>query len=90
MRHLINFNAVWELPIGRGRRFGSDMNSFANAVLGGWQLTTIARYNSGQPFGTATRPFDNSGWVTNWNLKSSVVQIKPIETGTFCVYDPRG
>ncbi len=81
MRHLINFNALWELPFGRGKRFGSGINSFANAVLGGWQLSTIARYNSGQPIGTGAKIFDNSGWATNWNLKSAGVQIRPIQTG---------
>ena len=83
VRHLMNLNALWELPFGRGKRWGADMNSFVNAVLGGWQLSTIARYNSGQPIGTGGKIFDNSGWVTNWNLKSAGVQIRPIETGTF-------
>lgn len=83
LRHLVNFNALWDLPIGRGKRFGSGMNSFANAIVGGWRLSTIARYNSGQPIGTGSKIFDNSGWVTNWNLKSAGVQIRPIETGTF-------
>lgn len=83
MRHIVNFNSVWQLPVGRGRWLLADANSFVNAVLGGWQLSTIARYNSGQPMGTANRYFDNAGWVTNWNTKSSVVQTRDIDTGVF-------
>ncbi len=79
MRHIVNFNSVWQLPIGRGRPFFSDMNSFANAVFGGWQLATIFRYNSGEPIGTNNKYFDNAGWATNWNLKSAVVQTRPID-----------
>jgi hypothetical protein len=83
MRHILNFNSVWQIPLGRGRHFLSDSNAFVDAVLGGWQLSSIFRYNSGEPIGTAQRFFDNSGWVTNWNIKSSPVQICPIETGVF-------
>ncbi len=83
MRHIININGLWQVPLGRGRQFMSNANSFVDAVIGGWQLATIARYNSGQPHGTSFRYFDNSGWATNWNLKSSVVQTKPIQTGVY-------
>ncbi len=81
MRHLINFNAVWDLPFGRGRKFYSDLHPVADAFLGGWQIVSIARYNSGQPIGTGGKIFDNTGWATNWNLKSAGIQVRPIETG---------
>lgn len=83
MRHIINVNAIWQLPFGRGRQWLSNSNSAVNAILGGWQLTSIFRYNSGQPHGTGFKIFDNSGWATNWNLKSAMVQTRPIETGVF-------
>ena len=83
MRHIVNFNSIWQVPLGRGRQFFSDVNPFVDAVIGGWQLTSIFRYNSGQPIGTSGKIFDNSGWVTNWNLKSAMVQIAPIETGIY-------
>jgi hypothetical protein len=83
MTHIVNFNSVWQIPMGRGRTFLTDSNAFVDAVLGGWQLSTIARFNSGEPIGTLNKFFDNSGWVTNWQTKSAVVQICPIETGVF-------
>ncbi len=83
MRHIINFNSIWQLPFGRGRQFMTDANPFVEAVLGGWQLTSIFRYNSGQPHGTSFKIFDNSGWATNWNLKSAMIQTRPLETGVF-------
>ena len=38
---------VWELPFGRGRRFGKDLNRAADFVLGGWQLSGIHVVQSG-------------------------------------------
>ncbi|MFP5262994.1 MAG: carboxypeptidase regulatory-like domain-containing protein [Blastocatellia bacterium] len=75
IRHIINMNAVWELPVGRGRAFLSGMPGFAEAILGGWQLTNIWRWNSGIVAGT---PFDAAQWATNWNAQSNGVRIKPI------------
>lgn len=83
MRHIMNFNAVWQLPIGRGHRWLSDTNSIVNGIIGGWQVSTIIRYNSGEPIGTTNKFFDNAGWITNWNIKSAMVQTQPIETGTY-------
>ena len=32
---IFHWNYVYELPLGKGRRFGANMNSIGNAVLGG-------------------------------------------------------
>lgn len=39
LKHKFAFSGVYEIPFGRGRRFGADVNRFADAILGGWQLT---------------------------------------------------
>lgn len=72
-RHIINFNSFWEIPVGRGKKFFGDMNKVADAFLGGWQLTTIFRYNSGFPIDA---PFDGRRWATNWNVQSNGVLIR--------------
>jgi hypothetical protein len=38
---------IWEVPYGKGRRFGSGLRSAADAVLGGWRLTGINTMTSG-------------------------------------------
>jgi hypothetical protein len=40
---------VYELPVGRGQRFGSGLPAVANAVIGGWRLGVINNMWSGQP-----------------------------------------
>jgi hypothetical protein len=62
--HILNLYGVWRLPIGRGMRFGRQMNKFLDAIVGGWQLSGIYRQNSATPTGTST----GSVWPTNWQL----------------------
>jgi hypothetical protein len=47
--HVFQFSYVYELPVGRGRRFGHDMHPILNAIIGGWQTNGIVRINSGRP-----------------------------------------
>lgn len=77
IRHIINMNSIWELPFGRGRTWLSNSNKVVNGVLGGWQLSTIFRYNSGLP---TSSPVDVGGWPTNWNVRSWATAIAPVRT----------
>ncbi|HEX6044868.1 MAG TPA: TonB-dependent receptor, partial [Pyrinomonadaceae bacterium] len=77
VRHIINANAVWELPFGRGRQFFSGAGKVANAVIGGWQLGSIFRWNSGLPIFS---PYDDARWATNWNAQSSGVRLKDVQS----------
>jgi hypothetical protein len=47
--HNLQLTAIFELPFGRGRRFGGD-NAFVNAIAGGWQINTLTSIFSGSPF----------------------------------------
>ena len=46
-RHRFLATAIYELPFGRDRRFGSGMNRFADLAVGGWQLSNILLLQSG-------------------------------------------
>jgi hypothetical protein len=45
---------IWELPVGRGKRFGGGMSKILDYVVGGWELTGTLTLQSGVPvvFGT--------------------------------------
>jgi outer membrane receptor protein involved in Fe transport len=47
---IFSLNAVYTLPFGRGKRFGSNFNAFEEALMGGWELTGIVSATSGTPF----------------------------------------
>jgi hypothetical protein len=49
--HRLSVSGIWELPIGRGRRFGSDMPVALNTIVGGWQVQGIYTYQSGFQIG---------------------------------------
>jgi hypothetical protein len=48
-RHRWNTTAVYDLPVGRGRQFGSSMSRLTDAFVGGWQLANIFLWQTG-PF----------------------------------------
>jgi hypothetical protein len=48
--HTINFNAIYELPFGRGKRFLNDAG-WAQRIFGGLQLTSVINLVSGPPIG---------------------------------------
>lgn len=43
------FSGSYELPIGKGKAFLSNVGSWGNRVVGGWQLNTIYSLQSGAP-----------------------------------------
>lgn len=48
-RHIVHFNAIYDIPFGRGRRFGNGIHGVEEAALGGWQPSAIFLYSSGDP-----------------------------------------
>ena len=40
---------VYQLPFGRHRKYGSNVNGLADALLGGWQVNGIYRVDNGLP-----------------------------------------
>jgi hypothetical protein len=49
IRHNLVASYIYELPIGRGKRFLGKTNSVANAILGGWQINGLFNVRSGLP-----------------------------------------
>ncbi len=46
-RHAVKFNWLYELPFGRGRAFGNNVNAFVDKVIGGWEFDGGGRVQSG-------------------------------------------
>jgi hypothetical protein len=46
--HRFVTTVIWDIPIGRGRAIGANWNKAANAVLGGWTLSSINNFQTGQ------------------------------------------
>jgi hypothetical protein len=50
IRHNFTTAFNYDVPFGRGRRYGANMNRAVNAVVGGWAANGILTLHSGQPF----------------------------------------
>jgi hypothetical protein len=62
--HIITGNALYDLPFGRGRRFGATMPRLADLVVGGWQLSGLPSWHTGIAFSTGTSAFV-AGYANN-------------------------
>jgi hypothetical protein len=63
VEHVFTGDVVYDIPFGRGRRFGKNLNRAVNLVAGDWQASAIASFHGGFPLtisgpnasGTASR-----------------------------------
>jgi hypothetical protein len=63
VKHLLSSYVIYDIPFGRGRRFGHDANGVVNAVVGGWTLSPIISLHTGFPL--ALYNFTNDPSNTN-------------------------
>lgn len=49
VQHVLTSYATYDIPIGRGRKIGNNMNKVVNAVVGGWQANAILSLHTGFP-----------------------------------------
>ena len=67
----INANWVYRLPFGRGQMLGSNVKSWMNEIIGGWQFSGLFRWTTGFPTSV-----DNTGyWPTNWNIEGLAMPV---------------
>ncbi len=48
--HVLQAASVWEVPIGRGKRFLGSAPGVVNQILGGWSINSIYTFMTGEPF----------------------------------------
>lgn len=49
INHVFNFSYLYELPFGKGRKWGASWGTATDLLLGGWALEGITRLESGPP-----------------------------------------
>lgn len=78
LRHQVNANWVWQLPFGHGQAFANRVGKVLNALIGGWQLSGLARWTSGFP-----GQVDNGSYFpTDWQLEGEAATTgSPIPQG---------
>jgi len=69
--HSLVVSYIYELPVGKGKAFGSNMNTAANAILGGWQVSGISTFKQGFPLGIS--PANNTLGQFGGNRRPDIV-----------------
>ncbi len=76
-------SVIYDLPFGKGKKFGNDWNNVTNSLLGNWQVTVIQKITSGFPVplidsnNQAGNFFQNGGNGNNWNRPEQVSGCDP-------------
>jgi hypothetical protein len=64
VKHRVVANATLDIPVGRGRKYGANMPEWANALFGGWTVSTLFQARSGNNL----TPFFTTFYTTSpWN-----------------------
>jgi len=79
LTHQINANWIANLPFGRGQRFAGNANGFVNALIGGWQVSGLARWTTGLPVSVDNGP----NWPTDWQYTGLAQMLVHPKTGRF-------
>lgn len=50
IRHNLTTSFSYEVPFGKGKKYGNNMNRATNAIAGNWQMNGILTLHTGNPF----------------------------------------
>ena len=84
LTHQLNLDWIADIPVGRGRALAHDAHGFVEGVIGGWQLTGLARWTSGFPFSVD----GGQRWPTDWFLTAIAQETSKQQTGIYHLKDP--
>ncbi len=68
-RHNLSIGALYDLPFGKGKRFGSNMPKAAEMLLGGWNINTMVLAHSGFPI--TVRAIDRTSMAVRGNVRAN-------------------
>jgi hypothetical protein len=87
--HRIVVSGIWELPFGKGRKWGGSWNKFIDGILGGWQMNGIFQWQSGRPLELGNNVYfgDPSGLRAEINSENADVTRRVFDTSDFYFHD---
>jgi hypothetical protein len=81
---VLNLAYVYELPFGKGKRY-ANKGGVESAVLGGWQVSAIQRYQSGMPMNVGV---PNTLPLGNFELRPNIVPGQSLRASWSGKFDP--
>src|SRR2546425_3667171 len=77
MRHNISGNALFELPLGRGKPLLQDVPRWLDMIVGGWQASGLTRFRTGLP----TTVAGGLEYNAHYWLRSLAILTRPVKAG---------
>ncbi len=68
-RHNFTIGGLYDLPVGKGKKFGNDMNGIAQAILGGWNINYFLNRHTGFP--VTIMATDRTGQAARGNVRAN-------------------
>ncbi|HUQ93385.1 MAG TPA: TonB-dependent receptor [Bryobacteraceae bacterium] len=67
------FTVIWEIPFGKGKRFGGSMPRIADHVIGGWNISQTTTANSGLPVNLVYSPVSRLQVGSIGNIRANII-----------------
>ena len=96
-KHRVVVNSIWQLPFGKGKRYGSGVSPVADKIIGGWSITWVAYFMTGQYFSPSFSDADPSNTnsfggypdrVCNGNRPAGERSVDSLWFDTSCFVNP--
>ncbi len=83
-RHQISADAVVELPFGKGKAFAGHAPKWVDEIIGGWQVSTLYTFRTGQPMSCSANGIYNTNYLnSSWCMLAPGVPSIPSHGLTF-------
>jgi len=69
----LNGNFIYELPFGRGRTFGATVPYWANEAIGGWEISGLPSWHTGNAYNASA-----NAYITSFANNAPATLIGPI------------
>ena len=77
-KHRVNWNMLYDLPVGRGKKFLGNSGGVLNRIVGGWQLAAYSSMNSRY----ITLPITNFGPTGKVQIYGKQYPVQDCRSGT--------
>ncbi len=81
--HSFVLSYVYELPIGKGRKYGAGMNGVLNTIVGGWQTSGTLTLKEGFPLSIGQNNLNEFGFGQHVNVVGNPHLAHPTRTEWF-------
>ena len=95
--HRVAINSMFQLPFGRGKRYGQNISPAADQIIGGWNITWVAYFQTGQYFSPSfsdADPSNTNSWggypdrVCDGNRPADQRSVDSLWFDTSCFVNP--